>query len=183
MSWAAGLLVIMTIPYIPVDIFSHFLPIVLSMQVVKPLPCPRCLANAVSWCCCIMCRRNSSSSSTYKLPLYLTCPSSCIHSAIVISCNPLFIRIASHILPGEGSVLYPFAIRSGIEGRNCTGGLSANKRNCSGRFCGFRTTCSIFPSLASPPSGRSPGLLVKASLAKCNLVTGSLQECLRGCGV
>jgi len=122
-----------------------------------------CPATAVSWYSCIMRRRNSSLSSTYKLPLYCSRPFPSLHSTTVISCSPLFIRITSSIFPTTGSVWYVFVRRSETEGQPCAGGLSANKRNCSGRFCGFRTTCSILVSLSSPPSGRSPGLLVKAS--------------------
>jgi len=92
-------------------------------------------------------RRNSSLSGTDTLPLYLICPSSSVLSATAISCNPLLIRIASSILPGSRSVSYAIGICSEIAGWPWAGRLSANKHNCSGRFCGFRSTCSIFFNL------------------------------------
>jgi len=117
-------------------------------------------------------RCNSSSSGTYKFPLYLTHPPSSVHSAMVISCNPVFVQIASNILPGSGSISYAYVISLEIEGRPWAGGLSANKRNCSCRFCGFRTTHSIFLNLSSPRQVGLPAWSLKYLL--------SLSICLVG---
>jgi len=107
--------------------------------------------------------RRVSLSGMYRFSLYRICPSSSVHSATVISWSPLFVRIGSANFPGRGSITYASAITSEIEGRRWMGRLSANKHKSFGRFSGFRTTCSIFFNLSSPPSGRSPGLRVKAS--------------------
>jgi len=163
MSCTSGLLAVMAIPNIPIIILTHFLRILFTIKQVKCFVCPRCPANAVSWCSCIMRRRNSSLSGTYKFPIYLIRTLFSMHSAMVISCNWFFVRIASNIRPGRGSDPYTIVIRSEIQGRPWAGGLSADKCNCPSRFCGFRTTWSIFFNLSSPRSGRSPGLLVKAS--------------------
>jgi len=86
-----------------------------------------------------------------------------MHSEILIWCNPFFVQIASNSFPASGSASYAFVGSFEIEGRHWTGGMCDNKRNCSGRFCPYRTTFSIVVILSSSPSGGSPGLLVRAS--------------------
>jgi len=82
---------------------------------------------------------------------------------ILISLNPWFVPIASGIFPCSRSVTYASAKRSARNGWPWTRGLSANKHNCSGRFCVSSTSSFIVFNLSSLLSERSPGLLVKAS--------------------
>jgi len=125
-------------------------------------------ANAVSWCSWHMHQCRASLAGTYRLPLYRICPSSSIHLEIVISWGPQFIWIASIILPSCGSATYASAVWSEMEGWPCAGGLPANTHNCSGRFCSFRTTCSIFFNLSSPPQGGLQASLSKLPLFQLN---------------
>jgi len=126
-------------------------------------PHPRCPANSVSGSSCIFRKRSALLSGTYKFPLYRIRPSSTLQYAMVISFRKFLVRIASCILPGNGSLTYATVIWSEIEWRPWAGGLSAYTHHCAGRFRSFRTTCSRCLNHASPPSGRSPGLLIKAS--------------------
>jgi len=124
---------------------------------------PRWPAKDVSWWSWIIHRRKASLSGKYILPLYHIRPFSFIHSAIVTSCIPLCVQIASLIFPGSGSVTYASAIRLKIEGWPWVCGLSANKLHRSGKFGSIIASCSIFLNLSSTPMGRSPRLLVKVS--------------------
>lgn len=86
-----------------------------------------------------------------------------MYSVIGISFNLLFVQIASSIFPGSRSGTHVSGIRAVQEGQSQAGGLSANTRNSSSRFCTFETTSSIFFNVSSGPSERSPILLFKES--------------------
>jgi len=151
MSRALWLLAAMAVSFTLVNICSHFLPILLSTAKVKLFTHRMCPTSAISSCSCISRNRRASHSAIYNFPQYWTFPSFTVHSATGISFNPIFIWIASSIFPGNRPVTHGSIISSEIKSRPWVGGLSVNKCNCSSKFCSFRTPCSIYCILLSPP--------------------------------
>lgn len=153
----------MPIPPILIFVFLYIVQTILSVQKSNFVTFPGCSAGIVSWRSCNKCIRNGSNSGMYSVPQYEFCPPCSIYSATVIPLRLLFVGMASSIFLGSRSISQASSKRLDERGLPCMGGMSDNKRYCCGRFCGFRNTCSIFFNLASPPLGRSPGLLVKGS--------------------
>jgi len=118
----------------------------------------------VSSCSWIIQTCRASLSGTYHYALYGIHSLSSMYSVMAICCSPLFIQIASIVYPGYGSPIYASTLGSEMEGWPWVGWRSTNQPNCTSRFYGFRTTYCTFSVLASLPSGRSPSLLVEASI-------------------
>lgn len=141
---------------------------------LKVFTCFSCSANAISWCSGLKCKRRASVLNMYTIPLYHILSSSCVHYAIVISFNPVFVWIALSMVAGSGQVMSASIIRSGTKGQPWICRLFSVKWDTFGRFCNFRTTCSIFVNLSTTPQGGLPASLSTHPLSHLSFLVNTL---------